>query len=160
MKAWLMTLSQRERYMVISAAVVVFTFVLYLVVIQPINEKYTSLEKNIRTSENTLQWMKQAAQEIKTLGGLNSIPVHQNGKQFILGAIERAAKNSSLSGVMKRVQPEGKNGARVWFENAPFDQLLVWLNDMESEHGLTVTDINIEKQTGPGLVNARVLLES
>ena len=49
---------------------------------------------------------------------------------------------------------------RVWFEEAAFDDVLQWLDIIDSAHGLQVKEITIEKQQSPGLVNVRVLLES
>ena len=56
---------------------------------------------------------------------------------------------------MKRVQPEGDSGVRVWFEAAAFDELIKWLATIESEYGLLVNEINIEQTDSVGLVIIR-----
>ena len=160
MKSWFLALSPRERIMVQSAATVVGLFLVYLIVVEPITTKYEKSKKNLQTSLNTIEWMRSAAKEVRQLRGGNLSSERPQGKQFVLSLIDRSARKAGLASVMKRVQPEGESGVRVWFENAPFDELLKWLDVVESEQGLTVNEINIEKAESSGLVNVRVFLES
>ena len=160
MKSWFLALSPRERIMVQGAATVVGLFLVYLIVVEPITTKYEKSKKNLQTSLNTIEWMRSAAKEVRQLRGGNLSSERPQGKQFVLSLIDRSARKAGLASVMKRVQPEGESGVRVWFENAPFDELLKWLDVVESEQGLTVNEINIEKAESSGLVNVRVFLES
>ena len=160
MKQWFLSLTQRERILVQAAASVVGIFVLYLLIIEPISNTYAQNKKNVASSMETLQWMKMAAQEVKKLSDGRAIKGGSKGKQFILSTVDKSAKNAGLASVMKRVQPESDTGVRVWFENAPFDELIKWLSIIESKHGLYVNEINIEKTETTGLVNVRVFLDS
>ena len=160
MKQWFLGLSLRERYMVMSAAAVVVLFILYQLIWSPINNHYQKLQKNVSTASETVSWMKQAAKEVRLLRGNNAVTNRPQGKQFVLGMIDRSVKKAGLGAVMKRVQPEGQSGVRVWFESAVFDELIKWLATIQSEHGLRVNEINIEQTESVGLVNVRVFLES
>lgn len=160
MKQWFLGLSQRERLMVSAATTVVGVFLLYLLIWQPISNHFQQLAQDVSNDNETLLWMKQAASELRQLRGNDPLANRPQGRQFVLGMIERTAKSGKLGGVMKRVQPEGQNGVRVWFEDAAFDDVLQWLAILDSAHGLLVKEITIEKQQNPGLVNVRVLLES
>ena len=160
MKQWLNSLSPRERIMVLSAAVVVGLFFLYALIWEPISGKYQQLKQDVVNAEETLTWIRQASVEIKQLRGNDPLANRPQGRQFVLGMIERTARGGRLGNVMKRVQPEGQHGVRVWFEDAVFDDVLQWLDILDSAHGLQVKEITIEKEQNPGLVNVRVLLES
>lgn len=160
MKVWFLSLTQRERILVQSAAAVLIVFMLYLLVIEPISHNYTNNKKNVAAATETLEWMKAAANEVKQLGGGSIQQAHQRGKQFALSTVDSSARTAGLSSVMKRVQPEGDTGVRIWFENAPFDELMKWLAILESRQGLRVNEINIEQSESTGLVNVRVFLES
>ena len=160
MKQWFLSLTQRERVLVQAAASVVGVFVVYLLIIEPISSTYAKNKKNVASSMETLQWMRTAAEEVKKLSGGRSIKGSSKGKQFILSTVDKSAKNAGLASVMKRVQPESDTGVRVWFENASFDELIKWLSIIESKHGLSVNEINIEKTESTGLVNVRVFLDS
>lgn len=160
MKNWFLSLTQRERTMVQIATSVVVIFMLYLVILEPISSSYEKNKKNVASATKTLEWMSSAAEEVKQLRGGSLLPDRPQGKQFILSMVDRSARKAGLSSVMKRVQPEGDSGVRVWFENAPFDELIKWLSTIESEKGLSVNEINIEKTETTGLVNVRVFLDS
>lgn len=160
MKEWFLSLTQRERIMVQVAASVLVIFMLYLFMVEPLSNTYMKNKKNVATATETLEWMKSAAQEVKQLNGSGAQLNRPQGKQFILSTVDRSAKKAGLGSVMKRVQPEGEVGVRVWFENAVFDELIKWLATIESTHGLSVNEINIEQTDSTGLVNVRVFLES
>lgn len=160
MKVWFLSLTQRERTMVQVAGSVVAVFMFYLVVWEPISSSYDKNKKNVASATQTLEWMNSAAEEVKQLRGGRSSPDRPQGKQFILSMIDLSARKAGLGSVMKRVQPEGDSGVRVWFENAPFDELVKWLAAIESEKGLSVNEINIEQTESTGLVNVRVFLDS
>ena len=160
MKQWFLSLTHRERVMVQAAVAVVGLFLVYLLIIEPVSTTYDRNKKNVASSMETLQWMKSAAQEVKKLSGGRTVSTRSKGKQHILSTVDRSAKSAGLATVMKRVQPEGDTGVRVWFENAAFDELIKWLSVVETKHGLLVNEINIEKTDSTGLVNVRVFLDS
>ena len=158
MKTWFAGLSPRERIMVLSMSVVVVMFLLYLMIIEPITNNYERNKKNVAAAIQTVEWMESASSQIKQLrGGKKTVKV--KGKQFVLGVVDRSIRKAGLSSVMKRVQPEGDKGVRVWFEIASFDNLMKWLAIVERQHGLVVDEINIEKTDSIGLVNVRVFLD-
>ncbi len=159
MKTWFLALTQRERIMVISAGFVILVFMFYLLILEPISRNYTSNKKNIENSLETITWMHTAAKEINQLRGSRLLSGRSQGKQFTLSIIDKSIKKSGLSSVMKRVQPEGETGVRVWFENAAFDELIRWLARIESEQGLRVNEMNIEQTESTGLVDVRVFLD-
>lgn len=160
MKDWFSGLTQRERSLVKITVSVLVIFMLYLLVLQPISNNYAKNKKNVVTATETLEWMRSAAREVKQLRGGHLPSERPQGKQFVLSMIDRSAQKAGLGGVMKRVQPEGDSGVRVWFESAAFDELIKWLDTIESEHGLSVNEINIEQTESAGLVNVRVFLDS
>ena len=161
MKDWFLKLSQRERYMVLAAVFVIVVFLLYLLIWQPVAKDYAKTRKNVAMAEETITWMQSAAREVKQLRGSGgTLATHQQGKQFILGLIDKTAKAAGLGSVLKRVQPEGDTGVKIWFEAAPFDVLINWLDTIQSQHGLVVNEINVEQTEATGLVNVRVSLIS
>ena len=160
MKAWFLALTQRERIMVQYALSVIVVFILYLMVLDPIMTSHAKNRKNVAAATATLNWMRSAAIEVKQLGGGRALVNRPQGKKFILSVVDRSVRKAGLAAVMKRVQPEGDTGVRVWFENASFDVLIKWLSKIESEKGLLVNEINIEQAESTGLVNVRVFLDS
>lgn len=160
MKDWYMKLSSRERIMVLSASSVTGIFIFYILLWQPVADSYAKTKNNVAMAETTISWMKNAATEINQLRGGTTLAERPQGKQFVLGLVDKTAKNAGLGSVLKRVQPEGDSGVKIWFESAPFDEIINWLDTIQSEHGLVVNEINVEETDTTGLVNIRVSLES
>jgi general secretion pathway protein M len=60
---------------------------------------------------------------------------------------------------MKRIEPAGDHSVRVWMEQAPFDTLAGWLDELNRSYGVHVQLIALDREAGPGRVNARITLE-
>lgn len=48
---------------------------------------------------------------------------------------------------------------KLSFENANFDALAQWLEQLASGYGVTTTELSADRADGAGLVNARVTLQ-
>ena len=70
--------------------------------------------------------------------------------------VTRSAAAASLT--LRRIEPEGE-GLRVTLTDARFDDVLVWLADLEVEALAAVAAIEIERRPEPGFVSGRILFE-
>ncbi|MGD8526784.1 MAG: type II secretion system protein M [Thioalkalispiraceae bacterium] len=159
MKQYLANLTTRERQMLVSALVVIVLFIVYQSWAS-FSAHVADLQHRVDNQQETLDWMQQAAREVKILQGANVVGERPKGKQLLLGLIDRTAKQNQLNNNLQKVQPEGEQGVRVWLENASFDNVVVWLDTLQFKHGLVVTDISIDKQGAVGNVNIRALIET
>lgn len=160
MKAWFMQLKPRERVMVGLGTILLAIFLLYALVWLPFTKHLTSLRQSVQEQKILVQWMQESVEEVRRLRSGSSTPGQLPAGQSLLAVVDQSAKNSQLGAVMKRVEPEGQNTARVWFEQANFDDLVQWLDAIQGAFGLRVTSIVLERQDTPGLINARVSLET
>lgn len=160
MKTWFETLSTRERYMVIVGGAALFLFVLYLLVISPILQRADAVQARLAAQQSELAWMRQAAAEIQALRGQAGATVARGDGASLLSLIERTARSGQLAPAVRRVQPDGEHGVRIWLENAAFDDLLRWLHQLSADHGIALSEIGLDRQQQPGRVNARLFLES
>ena len=58
-------------------------------------------------------------------------------------------------------QPTTSNGIRIEFENVAFDELVVWLGDLSSQHNMHVQagSLSASNRSGPGRISASLTLE-
>lgn len=161
MKEWFQGLEPRERQLIIGGGVVLFIALFFLLVWEPIAKQNALLRANYASSQQLIDWMEDAAEEVKTLQAkITASGSSENSKnQSLLGVVDRTAKSGNLGPAVKRVQPDGKTGARVWLENAIFNDLIKWLEVLQHREGIRVVTSVIEKQEEPGLVNARLVFE-
>ena len=156
MKEWYDNLDNRERRILFIGSAVLVVALLYLLAWEPLVKKIDSLEKSNAENQKLLGWMEQSSEEAKQLQAkLKASGSSGRSKgQSLLGAIDKTAKTGKLGKTVKRVQPDGKDKARVWLEGASFDSMISWL-----EQGIRIVTSVIEKQDEPGLVNARLVLQ-
>jgi general secretion pathway protein M len=82
----------------------------------------------------------------------------QASGESVLVLVDRSTRERGLSSYLKRNQPEGTDGVRLRMENAPFDELLLWLSDVQSGQGLAAVSASFDPAGEPGRVNANLVL--
>ena len=155
-KKLLADMQPRERQLVITAAALLVFFSAYLLLWQPYGGKrLQALRDNVAEQRATLAWMQQAALRAQQLRGGG---VQAGNGQSLMTVVDQTAKNNDLSAAMKRIEPAGEHSVRVWIEQAPFDTLASWLDELNRRHGVHVELITLDREAGPGRVNARITL--
>ncbi len=156
MKEWFESLEARERQMVIGGAVTLLVLSIYFLGWEPFINRLHDLQESTQRKQLDLAWMQNAAKEVKQLQATQTTPARFAAGQSLLGVIDRSAKSKQLGDAMKRVQPDGTSKARVWLENAKFDVVIGWLEELERRYGVGIETITFEKQAEEGLVDARI----
>lgn len=152
-------LTARERQMVLTTFVIVILFIIYQSW-SSFTSHVDKLQHRVDNQQQILDWMQQAAGEVKSLRGTETVGDRPKGKQLLLGLIDRTAKQNKLANSLQKVQPEGQQGVRVWMEKAAFNDVVIWLDTLQYKHGLVVTDVSLDNQDVAGIVNVRALIEA
>lgn len=159
MKQWLSQLNPRERRTVLAGAAALALMLIYFLGWQPFTNHLKQLHLKAEMQREQLAWMKQAARDAQQLRAALPAAGRLPPGQSLLGVADQTAKSGSLGPAMKRIEPEGQHSARVWLEQAAFDDLVLWLQNLKREYGIHAADIVIERQEAAGRVNARITLE-
>jgi general secretion pathway protein M len=159
MNAFWARLSQRERRILIVAAVLVLVVLPYWLIWQSLSERAERMKRSVAGLYEDVAWMQTAARHVQGLSGDVRGTPPALADHSPLSVIDRTARQGPLSGTVRRVQPEGAGSVRVWVEDAPFDDLVRWLSELESGYGLRVTSLVVDRQPAEGRVNARLSLE-
>jgi len=152
-------LSSRERRLVGIMAAVLLVSLFYFGLWQPLQEGIERQRLRVKAQEATLQQMLIQAAEVKRLQAGTRGAARVRNRSSLLVVIERSAQHKRLKQHLHKVQPEGTHGVRVWIDNAPFDTLVEWLAQLGSQNGGHVSEISVERQSDPGRVNGRILLQ-
>lgn len=156
LKIWYLQLQTREQRMLAAGAAALVLLLFYALVWSPTMTRQQALRETVKEQQATAQWMQQAAREVAQLrAGRPNVGKISPG-QSLLALVDQSAKNSRLGPAMKRVEPEGQTGVRVWFEQANFDDLVLWLEALQRDYGVHIATLVVERQETPGQVNARV----
>jgi len=157
MKDWFMGLEMRERKLVAGGAAVLVLLMFYLMVWDPAAVAYDDMKKNVAAQQETLAWMKQASRKVKALRGSTRGGAQGLGGRSLLAVVDQSARSAGLGSAIKRVEPDGSKGVKIWLEGAAFDPMVLWLGKLSRTYRIDTSVITIEPQ-GSGRVNARLTL--
>jgi general secretion pathway protein M len=157
MKDWFAGLERRERMLVAGGGAVLLVLLLYTMIWEPIAGSYRALQDGVAEQKQTLVWMQQAAAELQLLQRSGSGTARGLGGRSLLSVVDQSARSGGLGPAIKRIEPEGGKGVKVWLEGVAFDPMILWLGKITRTYQIETSIITIEPQGG-GRVNARLTL--
>ena len=157
LNTWYNGLTSRDRNLFIATITILTITLFYLMVWEPVHQGRDLQQQKLKSQQDIYSWMQSAANEVKSFKGTGTRKAPS--KQPITLTLENSAKISGLKKHINKIESSGKNGARVKIDSASFDQLLVWLNTLEQQHGVTITTASIERNDKTGNISARLSFE-
>ena len=154
---WWYGLSDRDRDALKYLAIALVLIFLYLLVWLPVQNFKKDALADVERQSQLLSWIRQneaTARELAARGGAS--PTAGLEGQSMLAVVGSSAKSFSIE--MRRFEPEGDNKMRVWLEKVPFNQLLLWLDDMKKRYGIQAEQISVDRDETPGVISARMSL--
>jgi type II secretory pathway component PulM len=149
----LRNLPQRERWMVIGAAIGLL-ILLYLSLWLPWQSKISKLRATVPQEKIQLAQMRVQAMEISQLRASGRVPASGGN---LLANLEQSATANGIRARITRMEPDGTNGARLSLDGVHFNALITWLASLQSQGGVRIEKATFEAQA-VGTVNARLVL--
>jgi general secretion pathway protein M len=151
-KAWLASLSERERRMVIWGGVAAALFVFVFVLVLPLYTGASRAAVRVAQKKDDLAWMRSVADELRAAG-----PATEATGESLLVLIDQSARQSGLGSSLSGSQPSGTGGIRVRLDGAPFDTVVAWIALLQQQHSVMVESATIDRGSVPGAVNASLI---
>lgn len=155
MRDWLSGLDARDRGLAVAAGLLAVVLVALLFVWMPLNERRDALAARVESQSQTLAWMEQARQRVldarRRAGGTGA---ERDGRS-LLALIDATAREHELAERLRRAEPAGDDGVRVWFEDVRFAGLAAWMETLGRNYGMDFSGFSIDR-AGNGRVNARL----
>ena len=108
-----------------------------------------------RQRQSLFAWMQANESRARVLN--RPLQVGENvTKESLLSMLTSAAQNHDIS--IKRFEPRDGNELRVWLENVPFNNVILWLDRLQRLHGIDTGQITVTGQEQVGLVSAVIVL--
>jgi general secretion pathway protein M len=155
---WYQGLQQRERQLVLAASVVIIVTLFYLIIWEPVHKSIEEQTQKYQSQTGILQWMQNAATEVNSLRASGGAKRRTGGNQPVTLLVENSAATAGLKPYLSKLESTSDKGARVTIDAASFDQLLIWLNTLQTQYGISVTSANLDRNEKPGTVNVRMTL--
>lgn len=160
MKDWFETLEQRERLFVSVGAGFVVIALFFALIWMPLDKGHKTVSASVASWQQSLAELRPLRGLSATAGGSNQTP-RAGSQQTPVVIVDQTLRARGLDRSLKRSQPTTSNGIRVEFENAAFDDLVLWLGDLSGQYAMHVSSGNFSstRQAGPGRINATLTLE-
>lgn len=152
-KQWYRDLARKEQQLIVALAVVVVIFIFAKLIWQPIADSRDRLLIQNQQAQAELTVVRALAAEYNSLKK-SAGPASRGGPSNLNQLLNNSVKRHQLS--LKRLQPSSNGDVQLRFENAVFNRLVGWLNELEVANGVVVKDISITPAAAAGLVNVSV----
>lgn len=152
------SLPTRDQKALLLLGSVVVIFILYFLVWSPAHNFAKKQEANLASSKELLSWVQanqQVARSLATDIKRDSSTVVDS--QALVSTISSNAQKHKIS--LKRFEPSGDRKVRVWLEKVPFNNVVVWLRDLNASYQIDVSQVSIDRDEKGGLVNVRLTLK-
>ena len=151
MKEWFAGLNQREQLSLFVLGIALVLYLLYMLAWAPLAQRREELALQNESVAQSLQRVDAMVSEIMRLreGGVAS-----TARRNLTSLVNQSTGRHGLQ--VSRLQPNSRGDIQVRLENAVFDDLLAWLDDVENREGLLVTEIAITRSGNAGRVNATI----
>lgn len=155
MKDWYLAKSERDRMILLVVGFLVLITLLYVLVWHPLQTGIAQRQQNVRNAENNLEFMLEGQARVRAAGGVSGEAILDTNKAPYL-LIDEIIRKAGIK-LPERVEPTGKDGARVQFSEVEFDKLVTVIAQLE-RYGLNVSTLNVSRKAS-GMVSARFNME-
>ncbi|GAA6133374.1 hypothetical protein NBRC116188_01630 [Oceaniserpentilla sp. 4NH20-0058] len=149
---WFTNLAEKDQKLVKLLGIVVSIAIVYSWVWSPVSQKRDSA---IKRYESEMAFHTKMKENAYLFGAGTSTSA--GGNKSILSTVNNTAKVKNIH--LKRFEPDGDTGLRIWLDKVNFNSAIDWLELLESSRGIKVEQISIDK-VEPGIVNIRAVLKS
>lgn len=153
-------LPRRDQQALVALTVAVLLFVIYFGIWRPVSAFHDEAVSARESAGSLVAWMaanQSTIQQIAASGTESATPSSITDGRALMSTVTRSAGEAGLS--LQRFEPSGESGIRVWLENAPFSQVALWLETLNSEHGIAIDQAAMDRGGSPGQVSVRLTLE-
>ena len=147
--SWWQSLATREQQVVTFGGVFLFIGIVYWGIWSPISTAQTDAERDVKSAQQTLQYVEQAANKI---AGLNQTGTSVQAQGSLSSIVNVVAGQYQLE--ITRMQPQG-NVVQIWMDEVPFDALISYLHDLVEQKGLTLDSVDLAESDTVGFVKVR-----
>ena len=145
---WYQSQSTRDQLIVRLTAVFTALALIFLILVLPLIQQSGDLDAQLRSKLQFYNTMADNADRFSGAGGATAGAANTP----LLGLVSQQARKSGVT--LTRYEQDG-DSLRVWVDGAPFDETIVWIENLSRQFGVRVSQINIDRVAEAGRVNVR-----
>ena len=151
MKEWFSQLNQREQLSLLLLSLALLVYLLYILVLSPLeSEREQLIAQNSAVTESQGRVDAMVSQLLQLREG----GAKAGAKRNLTSVINQSTSRLQLP--VMRLQPNSRGEIQVRIENASFNDVLKWLNEMEYTESLLVREVSVTPAASAGRINITV----
>lgn len=150
------SLNQRKRRIVISLLLLLFLAAVYGLTFYPLNKAISNRTAHIIQKQQDILWLRTMAGQLSALG--NTQLANSSTSESLVKTISDSVAGNKLASALTGQIPNGQQGIKAQFENANFNDLIIWLDQLQKSQGIKALDASITETEQAGQVNALITL--
>ena len=152
---WYAAQAPRDRRVLLLLGAFLVAVTLWLGVWVPIQDALTVARSRHADALADQRWMIANGDAARRAAGRRTDGSGRGG-QALLSTVAASARSAGLT--LNRFQPEGSDALAVSLDDAAFGELVIWLEMLAREEGVSVRQASISARDAPGRVRARLVL--
>ncbi len=156
MKAWWLGLQERERRLLTVLGVLAAALLWWLMLLRPLEAARAIAQAAVATLNQ--QRGEARAQADAILASRQSAAPRPVRSLFAL--IDSSARDAGLMNAQTRIEPLAENRVRVVMDATDFDRLSTWLETLDRDEGIDISEWSVDRALVPGVVNATMTLQT
>lgn len=156
-REWFDGLAPRERMLVSAAAVLLVFAVVFIGILQPVVAGRSRAAEQLADKRAVLADIERVAARFGPQSGAGATAGQPSSESMVV-LVDRTTRSRGLAPYLRRNEPDGTANIRLRFENAPFDDLMGWLVEMQAVHGVSVVNATADPGKDAGRVSANLQL--
>ena len=156
MKAWWASLQERERRLLTVLGVLAAALLWWLMLLRPLEAARSSAQAAVATLNQ--QRGEARAQADAILASRHAAAPRPVRSLFAL--IDSSARDAGLMNAQTRIEPLAENRVRVIMDSTDFDRLSTWLETLDRDEGIDISEWSVDRALVPGVVNASMTLQT
>ena len=151
MKEWFSQLNQREQLRLLLLSLALLVYLLYILVLSPLESEREQL---IAQNSAVIESQGRVDAMVSQLLQLREGGAKAGAKRNLTSVINQSTSRLQLP--VMRLQPNSRGEIQVRIENASFNDVLKWLNEMEYTESLLVREVSVTPAASAGRINITV----
>jgi general secretion pathway protein M len=149
-------LEGRERKILLLGLILVTIFIIHNFIYNPMHQSINKLRESNANKQELLVWMNQSVASIKASSSAQSTSNKRRGRSLNV-IINTSASSAKIN--ISRSQPRDNNQYQIWIDQVVFNELLNWLNILQTDYGIYVSTINLGTTDNKGQVRVNLTFQ-
>lgn len=151
-KAWWAQAPARDQMSVIIGGTFVLLYILFMLVLKPVYGMRAQEEVKVNSLKGSLENVRNLAAQV--------VEQNQSATSERSSPLERIVQQSVSSNNLRvsSMNAAGRDGLRLRFDEAPFEDVLKWLYEMEVTNNLQIKDLSVAATSNSGRVSVNLRL--